>query len=188
MASVTCVCSFLWTVRPVTAAFIIATAWNAQLSTARTCSPPSPTSPDMSRNFCSDENPASTDLLPTSLWPQSAAVVLLVLIYACLLVGTLTTCRVQLKPNSITLSGSKLVRSRSPTSFEPASVMELAFSRQSTCLLICRNNVTNLLHRSRERLQSILMSMSCLCVCLWVCLSVCLRDEDICGTTGAIFT
>jgi len=28
------------------------------------------------------------------------------------------------RPNSITLSGSKLVRSRSPTSFEPASVME----------------------------------------------------------------
>jgi len=32
-----------------------------------------------------------------------------------------------LPSNSITLSGSKLVRSRSPTSFEPASVMELGF-------------------------------------------------------------
>jgi len=32
-----------------------------------------------------------------------------------------------LKPNSITLDGSKLVRSWSPTSFEPASVMEFGY-------------------------------------------------------------
>jgi len=32
-----------------------------------------------------------------------------------------------LKPNSITLAGFKLVRSLSPTSFEPASVMEVGF-------------------------------------------------------------
>jgi len=32
-----------------------------------------------------------------------------------------------LKPNSITLAVSQLVRSWSPTSFEPASVMEFGF-------------------------------------------------------------
>jgi len=32
-----------------------------------------------------------------------------------------------LKPNSITLAGSKLVPASNPTSFEPASVMEFGF-------------------------------------------------------------
>jgi len=39
----------------------------------------------------------------------------------------LCRCGLLLKPNSITLAGSKLVRSWSPTSFEPDSVMEFGF-------------------------------------------------------------
>jgi len=44
------------------------------------------------------------------------------------------SCCEQLKPNSITLAGSKLVRSWSATSFEPASVMEFGLYRMSAWL------------------------------------------------------